>query len=368
MSDLEIKPPREPAPFTPPPGRKIELHEDTGSLALSEALKSVFGVLKLIMLAVIVFFVFSGVFTVEPNEVAVLLRFGKPVGVGESRILKPGLHFSFPYPVDEVVRIPVGKSHTVKSDIGWYYESPEDIASGNLPNPGNGLSPERDGYLLTADGNVIHARATLKYRVIDPVRHVFYYANATDVLRNILNHALLRAAAEFTAEAALYKDKIAFRESVIGHINSAMALLPMGVRLEPIDVQTSPPLKVKDSFDQVISAEQMRSEQILKAQAGARESIQLASGEAKSVIASGMIRSNQLVTSIEAEARSFEAQLPYFRKDPDLFVRRVAADSLRIVLTNANDKFFVPTRADGTSRELRIQLSREPMKATDREK
>ena len=104
------------------------------------------------------------------------------------------------------------------------------------------------------------------------------------------------------------------------------------------------------------------------AQAGARESIQLASGEAKSVIASGMIRSNQLVTSIEAEARSFEAQLPYFRKDPDLFVRRVAADSLRIVLTNANDKFFVPTRADGTSRELRIQLSREPMKATDREK
>lgn len=367
MSDPENKP-QEPAPFTPPPGRKIELHEDTGSLALSEALKSVFGVLKVIMLAVVVFFVFSGVFTVEPNEVAVVLRFGKPVGDGENRILKPGLHFSFPYPVDEVVRIPIGKSLTVKSDVGWYFESPEDIAAGTAPRPGNSLTPGRDGYLLTADGNVVHARATLKYRVVDPVRHIFYFDNATMVLKNMLNRALIRAAAEFTAYTALYKDKEAFRESVIGHLREGMRNLPLGIKLEPIDVQTSPPLKVKDSFDLVISAEQMRSEQILKAQAEAREAVQLAAGEAKSVIASGMIRSNQLVTSIEAEARAFEAQLPYFRKDPDLFVRRVAADSLRVVLTNANDKFFVPTRADGSSRDLRIQLSKEPKKATDREK
>lgn len=367
MSDPEIKPPQDPAPFTPPPGRKIQLHEDTGSLALSEALKSVFGVLKVIMLAVIVFFVFSGLFTVEPNEVAVVLRFGRPVGEGEDRILKPGLHFSFPYPVDEVVRIPIGMSHTVRSDVGWYFESPQDIASGTPPRPGNSLVPGRDGYLLTADGNVVHARATLKYRVIDPVRHVFYFNNATAVLQNVLNRALIRAAAEFTADAALYKDKIAFREAVIAHLKEALALLPMGIQLEPIDVQTSPPLKVKDAFDLVISAEQMRSEQILKAQAASRESIQLASGEAKSVIASGMIRSNQLVTSIEAEARAFEAQLPYFRKDPDLFVRRVAAESLRTVLTNANDKFFIPNRSDGSSRKMLIQLSKEPTKATDRE-
>ena len=368
MSDPENIPPKEPTPFTPPPGRKIELHEDTGSLALSEALSSVFGVLKFIMLAVIVFFVLSGVFTVEPNEVAVVLRFGKPVGEGESRILKPGLHFSFPYPVDEVVRIPIGKSHTVRSDVGWYFESPGDIASGIAPQPGNSLVPGRDGYLLTADGNVVHARATLKYRVVDPVRHVFYFSEATSVLRNVLNRALIRAAAEFTADAALYKDKIAFRESVIAHLKRGLERLPMGVQLEPIDVQTSPPLKVKDAFDMVISAEQVRSEQILKAQAEAREAVQLAAGEAKSVIAAGMIQSNQLVTSIEAEARAFEAQMPYFQKDPDLFVRRVAADSLRVVLTNANDKFFLPTRADGSSREMRIQLSKEPKKATDREK
>ena len=68
------EPEKKPEPFTPPAGKKIELREDTGSRALSEALVSVFGVLKLIMAGVIIFCVLSGVFTVQPNEVAVIQR------------------------------------------------------------------------------------------------------------------------------------------------------------------------------------------------------------------------------------------------------------------------------------------------------
>jgi modulator of FtsH protease HflK len=352
----------QPKPFEPPPGRKIALHEDTGSVALSEALGSVFGVLKFIMLAVMIFFIGSGVFTVEPNEVAVVLRFGKPIGQGESAVRKPGLHFAFPYPVDEIVRIPIGASQTIKSSTGWYFESPDDLAAGNEPTARDKLIPGYDGYLLSADGNIIHARATLKYRVKDPVRYVFYFRNVTSILQNALNRALIHAAAEFPAAAALYRDKIAFREAVRKHFNESLATLPMGIQLEPLDVQPSAPLFVKDSFEGVNSAEQMASKAKLDAEAEAGEKLALAVGEARSIVASGMIRSNQLVTAIEAEARSFEAQLPEFLKDPDLWKRRIMADTFATVLTNATDKFFIPTRADGSSRELRIQLSREPNK------
>jgi len=362
MSDPEKQDGGQPQPFEPPPGRKIELHEDTGSLALSEALGSVFTVLKFIMLVVLVFFFGSGVFTVEPNEVAVVLRFGKPIGQGETAIKKPGLHFAFPYPIDEIVRIPVGASHTIKSTTGWYFESMEDLAAGNEPQARRQLVPGLDGYLLSADGNIIHARATLKYRVRDPVRYVFYFQNVTNILQNALNRALIHAAAEFPADAALYKDQIAFRESVRNHLGKVMEKLPMGIQLEPLDVQPSPPLWVKDSFEGVISAEQLASKAKLDAEAEAREKLALAEGEAKSIIASGMILSNQLVTAIEAEARAFEAQLPEYRKDPDLWKRRIMAETFAKVLTNATDKFFVPARSDGSSRELRIQLSREPNK------
>ena len=81
-----------------------------------------------------------------------------------------------------------------------------------------------------------------------------------------------------------------------------------------------------------------------------------------------MIESNRLVTSIAAEAKAFEAQLPQYRRNPMLFKRRVMAETFGVSLTNSTDKFFVPWKADGSPRELRIQLNREPSKATDREK
>ena len=56
------------------------------------------------MVLMVLAFFGSGFFTVGPQEKAVILRFGKPVGEGQKALLRPGLHWSFPYPIDEVVQ------------------------------------------------------------------------------------------------------------------------------------------------------------------------------------------------------------------------------------------------------------------------
>ena len=66
--------------------------------SLSEALRISFVILKVIMLVLVIFFLISGFRTVGSDELALVLRFGKIRGVGENRILKPGLHWVFPYP------------------------------------------------------------------------------------------------------------------------------------------------------------------------------------------------------------------------------------------------------------------------------
>src|SRR6185295_19876580 len=109
--------------------------EDAGAQALADALRSSFGVVKFLMALLVLAFVVSCIFTVRPNEVAVVLRLGKPRGIGAERILRPGLHWALPYPIDEIVRIPVGQSHTATSTAGWYYTTPEEEASGAKPAP-----------------------------------------------------------------------------------------------------------------------------------------------------------------------------------------------------------------------------------------
>src|SRR5437870_3072848 len=121
--------------------------EDAGAQALAEALRSSFNVVKLLMGALVMAFIFSGVFTVKPNQVAIKLRFGSPLGAGAGQLLKPGLHWKFPYPIDDVVYVPVGETHTVTSTAGWYYQTPEEAAAGK-PQPLGMLRSGVDGYTL----------------------------------------------------------------------------------------------------------------------------------------------------------------------------------------------------------------------------
>ena len=80
---------------------------DPGYDYLSGALKVSFAVLKVIMVVLVVLFLFSGVTKVGPGERAIVLWFGKISGVGEARLLGPGLKLLLPYPIHEIVRIPV---------------------------------------------------------------------------------------------------------------------------------------------------------------------------------------------------------------------------------------------------------------------
>src|SRR5512140_1296806 len=80
---------------------------DAGSEALSEALRSSFGIVKFVMFLLVCVFLASGFFTVGPQERAMIIRLGRPVGEGEKALLGPGLHWSWPYPIDEYVKVPI---------------------------------------------------------------------------------------------------------------------------------------------------------------------------------------------------------------------------------------------------------------------
>jgi hypothetical protein len=136
------------------------------------------------MVLLLILFVASGFFTVGPDEQALVLRFGKIRGIGEGRLLGPGLHWSLPYPIDEQVIIPVKKVHILPIEDFWYFET-EGEKLGNPPKRiPRALNPRIDGYCITRnesiagqsrshrdslagnDYNIVHCKWQLTY-VID---------------------------------------------------------------------------------------------------------------------------------------------------------------------------------------------------------
>ena len=343
----------------PPPAQGAE---DASAQALSEALRSSFGVVKVLMGVLLLAFVLSGVFTVKSNQVAIKLRFGRAVGVGPGQLLKPGLHWKFPYPIDDVVYVPVGESHTVTSTAGWYAQTPEEVANRTKPQALGMLRAGVDGYTLAGDGDIIHARATLTYRISDPIGYVFNFANATNLLQHVLDNALFYASAHFSADDALYRNKLAYQEAVQARVEQLVEKLRLGVKIESGEVRTDtePPIDVAEAFNNVIKAQQQGDIKVQEAETYARGATNKAVGDATVILRGGLTASNNLVAMVAAEADRFGKLLPDYEANPELFQQRFLAEKMGPILTNAQYKIFLPDRPDGKPRELRLQLSKEP--------
>jgi hypothetical protein len=100
----------------------------------------------------------------------------------------------------------------------------------------------------------------------------------------------------------------------------------------------------------------------------ANEIVNKAHGEASALVNAGETARNQLLQTVEAEARYLSDQLPYYNRDPKLYLQRLQIEAFQRLMTNNQvEKWFIPDRADGKSRELRLQLNREPQKPTVKE-
>src|SRR5437867_10370805 len=137
--------------YQQPPAAPPEVADDAGSQALADALKRSFAIVKVIMGGLVVLFLFSGFFTVGPQQKAIILRFGTPVGGG--KLYGPGAHWAFPPPIDEVIKMPVGQVQSVESSIGWYATTAAGEAAKQEPPPLESLPCSRR---LSAHGGREH--------------------------------------------------------------------------------------------------------------------------------------------------------------------------------------------------------------------
>jgi len=333
---------------------------DTGSQALDEALRSSFVIVKVVLVVLVVVFIFSGVRAVGPQERAIVLRFGKPVGNGEEQLLKPGFHWAFPYPIDEIVKIRVGEIQTVTSSVGWFSQPEAQEIAGVEPPSLPSLNPSAEGYALTGDANIVHVRATMRYRITDPLAYEFDFNGASNLVQNILNNALVHAASHSTVDFALLNNA-GFKEKIIARVNEQISGRKLGITLEPVDVRVVPPKFVKESFDQVLAAEQDRSRAINQSQANASSTNSAAQAQANQMILEGESDKTRAVQKISTEATRFTSYLPQYQANPKFFRDRKLTETLTSVLTNEPDKKFAfPSDLNGKPYELRLQLNREP--------
>jgi membrane protease subunit HflK len=327
-------------------------------------LRSSFAIVKIVMVLMVLAFFGSGFFTVRSSEKAVILRFGKPVGEGGKVLLDAGLHWSFPYPIDEVVKIPITEQQIVRSSVGWYFSTLTsdgqdlgDITGAEMP-AGATLNPAIDGYVLTADRNILHTRATLRYHIDDPVRYIFGFAAASNTVQNALNNALVFTAAHFNVDDILLNRVDEFREAVKSRVIDLAEQEQLGIVVEQCDVDSRPPRQLQNVFSQVTDARNNRQTALLHAHDYENETTNKAGAMAVSIIDRAEADRTNYVASITADAKRFSDLLPQYESNPGLFAQMTLVKTMGEVLANVPDKWYEPAAGGGTKIENRLMLSR----------
>lgn len=150
--DLPPQPTASPTPASDLPGI------DPAQQSLSDALRVSFGLLRAVMVILVIAYLFSGIYQVGEQEEAVVTRFGKVVTDSQGIDRKAqGLHFGWPFPIDNVITVPVNE-RPIDISQTFVYEG----EGGARP-----LNPEADGSLITGDANIVHARFTATYQITD---------------------------------------------------------------------------------------------------------------------------------------------------------------------------------------------------------
>ena len=337
--------------------------QDAGSQALAEALGSSFTIVKIVMVLLVIGFIISCAFQVGPQERAIVLRFGKPVGVGEKALLGPGLHWSLPYPIDEVVRIPISQLQTVVSDNGWYAITPEQELTGENLFAGSTLNPAVDSYVLTADHSIAHVRATLTYHITDPIQYIFNFVNASNAVQNALDNSVLYAASQFNADDILINEVERYKEAVEARMSDLIVQNNLGIAIDTCAIDKNPPRQLADIFSQVTEARQNSAKVLYDAHNYENQLTNNAAAVSANIINLAQSAKFTYVTNLVAEANAFSNNLPYFKANPSLYVQQTFVQKIGPALTNVQDKWFLPVQADGKPYELRLLLNRLPPQA-----
>ena len=234
-----------------------------------------------IVVIITIAYIFSGVYSVNWDEVGIVQRFG--VIVKES---SPGIHYRLPYPIEEVT--------LVKKD------SVRKIETG-------------EKELLTGDTNLVNVNMSVHYKVEDPVKYVLNVNNLDDLINVSATTSIRKIVGRETIDYILTEGKAEIEAQALALLQGSMDKNSTGVEIMGVQlIAASPPESVKASFQDLASARQDKAIYLNEAIAYKNKVIPQANADAYKLIAAAEGYRNDKIKTAEGDAALFiQKQVAY---------------------------------------------------------
>ena len=278
---------------------------------------------------------------IEPDERAVLLRFGRSV-----RVVGPGLQLTAPWPLGEARRVSTGEVRTI--EVGF---SRADRDQGLPPTP-------REVQWLTSDTNIIEVQATANYSVEDPTAYLFGVADEEereDLLRAVLEATFTRTVAGLGVDEILAGGQGTVARAVQASAQEQVDDLGLGLRLNALNlVSVTPPQAVIGAFNDVSSARSNRERDITRAEGLSAERLPEARARADRLLSDALRHRTEVLAGARAEADRFLRLQAEIQRAPELARARLWYSTARELLSEGRIQVIQPPE-EGVRRRVWLE-------------
>jgi membrane protease subunit HflK len=289
-----------------------------------------YGIIAVIILIVLV----SSFFRIEPEEVGVILRFGK-----FNRTVNPGLNFKLPF-IETLDKVAVQRQ--LKEEFGFR------TVSADVRTRYSTASFLDESLMLTGDLNAAVVEWIVQYRINDPYKYLFKVRNTQETFR-----AMTEAVAR-----EVIGDRIVNEVLTIGRHEISVAIqvklqelcdqYETGIKVEQVVLQdVNPPDRVKPSFNEVNEAQQEKEKMINQAQSEYNRVIPRARGEAEKMIQEAEGYATERVNNARGEAERFNALFSEYRRAKEVTRQRLYLETMNKVLPKVGKKLIVDEDVKG---------------------
>ncbi|MBS2099981.1 FtsH protease activity modulator HflK [Carboxylicivirga linearis] len=310
---------------------------------LEKLFKNIKAVIAIAFIAIVLTTAF---FQVGPEEVGVIVRFGK-----YQRTVDPGLNYKIPF-METVYKVPIERQQ--KLEFGFRTTKPgvrtEYTRRGTMD----------ESLMLTGDLNLADVEWVVQYRIDNAYNYLFKVRNPEITLRDISEAAMRQIVGDRTVNEVLTVGRTEISSKLQELMQQVCREYSLGVKIEQVVLQdVNPPEPVKAAFNAVNEAQQEKETLINQAKAEYNKVIPKAAGQAKETIQMAEGYASERVNNAKGDVARFNALYKEYVKAPEVTKKRIYLETMEDVIPRLGEKIITDQKGNNVLPLLQMQLTQQ---------
>lgn len=289
----------------------------------------------LFVLALILGTILSSFYSIDPDEVGVIRRFGK-----YDRTTQPGLHWKLPFNIERLDKVKVRR--IFKEEFGFRTLQP-DVRTQYSPRE----YPD-ESLMLTGDLNVLDVTWIVQFKVKDPLKLLFNIKDPRQTVRDVSEVVMRQVIGDSAVTETLTTRRVEINNEMQTKLQEVLDSYDAGIHIETVKLQdVNPPDAVKPSFNEVNEAKQEKERVINEAWKAYNKAIPTARGQAEKVIREAEGYALRRINEAEGDANLFLATWTAYKEAREVTRKRIYLETLQKVFPKAGRIYIMDPQGHG---------------------